>query len=191
MQSLLRRHLASLLSLTLAILLCVGVVTTARAETPAAKAYPVQAITAETSCAVCGMYPAQYPQWQSQVIFKDKGMVAFDGGRCMFLFLLHMPQFDSRHTAAEVAMVWVKDFGTGAWTDGATASYVVDSTVLGPMGSKELIPFATEEAARKFQQQNGGTVEPYAKITREMIQPLMGMGGMMHGPQGHQPMPMP
>lgn len=177
MQRLFRRHhLGYLLSLPLLALLCFGA-TGARAETQANEAYPVQTIAPDQGCAACGMYPAQYPQWQTQVIFKDKSMVAFDGGKCMFRFLLDMARFDAHHTAADVAMVWVKDFNDGTWVDGTKACYVVGSNVLGPMG-KELIPFATEEAARKFQQRNGGALDPYAKITMESIKPLM--GGMMH-----------
>ncbi len=72
---------------------------------------------------------------------------------------------------------WVKDFNDSTRVDGAKACYVVGSNVLGPM-AKELIPFATEEAARKFQQRNGDALDPYAKIAMESIKPLM--GSMMH-----------
>jgi nitrous oxide reductase accessory protein NosL len=153
----------------------------AGAGQPAAETHPPQVIPPEKSCGVCGMYPAQYPQWQTEVLFKDNSMTAFDGGKCMFRFLRNMAKFAPDRTEADIAMIWVKDFATGAWVDGTTASYVVASDVLGPMG-KELIPFASEEAAQKFRQQHGGTVEPYDRITMETLKPLM--GGMMHGPHG-------
>ena len=40
--------------------------------------------------------------------------------------------------------------------DGRSAHYVVGSDVTGPMG-KELIPFATREAALEFSKDHGGT----------------------------------
>lgn len=153
----------------------------------AGEAHPPQVIGAEANCPTCGMHPAQYPEWQSQIVFKDKSMAAFDGGKCLFRYLLTMRMFDSTRTAADIAMVWVKDFKTGAWVDGTTASYVVGSSVMGPMG-KEIIPFADQSSAKSFQQHNGGIVESYAGITMDTIKPLM--GGMMHMKQDGQPMKM-
>ncbi|MFZ5774344.1 MAG: nitrous oxide reductase accessory protein NosL [Thermodesulfobacteriota bacterium] len=140
-----------------------------------------QPITPQAACAACGMYPHQYPQWQTQVIFNDGTMAAFDGGKCMFRYLLNMKKFAPDRDPAQVAAVWVKDFGTGAWIDGKTAWYVVDSKVMGPMG-RELIPFATEAAANDFQKANGGTVAAFQAISMDTIKPLM--GGMHHMKQG-------
>ena len=173
-------HLRPMIAFAIAALLCF-ITAAAHAETSAPTAYPAQTIPADRGCATCGMYPAHYPQWQQQLIFKDKSMAAFDGGKCLFRFLLNMATYDARHTLADVAMIWVKDFNTGAWTDGTKAFYVVGSNVMGPMG-KEIIPFTTQEAAQKFQQQNGGAVEPYANITMDTLKPLM--GGMMHMQHG-------
>jgi len=127
------------------------------------------------------MYPARYPEWQQQIVFKDQSMAAFDGGKCLFRYLLNMAMSDATRTPADVAMVWVKDFRTGTWTDGTKATYVVGSRVMGPMG-KEIIPFADQAAAEEFLQQNGGTIEPYAGITLNTVESLM--GGMMHRHHG-------
>lgn len=184
MQPPFRHSLRLPLALAIAVLLCLGS-TGARAEAPTAATYPPQEITADKSCSACGMYPSRYLPWQQQLIFKDGTMAAFDGGKCLFRFLHNMAEFDAAHTVADVAMIWVKDFDTGAWTDGTKAYYVVGSNVLGPMG-KEIIPFATRDAAQKFQQQNGGVVGPYDSITMTTVKPLM--EGMMHMHQGgHQP----
>ena len=150
--------------------------------------FPAQEITKEMGCVTCGMYPASYPQWQQQIVFKDKTAAAFDGGKCLFRYLLNMAKLDATHTPADIAMVWVKDFNTGAWLDGTKATYVVGSTVMGPMG-KEIIPFADQTAANAFQQKNGGSVEPYGNITMDTITPLM--GGMMHKHHGGPAMKMP
>lgn len=128
-------------------------------------------IAKEMGCPTCGMYPVNYPQWHSQVIFDDSSLAAFDGSKCMFRFLLGPNR-------KAVAAVWVKDFGSGKWIDGKAAHYVMGSRVLGPMG-KELIPFADLAAAEAFQKINGGSLAPYAGISMATIHPLM--GGMGHG----------
>ncbi|MCX5876284.1 MAG: nitrous oxide reductase accessory protein NosL [Deltaproteobacteria bacterium] len=132
-----------------------------------------QTITEGMSCAACGMYPQRYPQWQTQIIFTDGAMAAFDGNKCMFRFLLNMQKFTPERKVEQVAAIWVKDFKTGKWLDGKTAHYVIDSKEMGPMG-KELIPFATRAAAEEFQKANGGTIETFANISMDTIRPLMG-----------------
>ncbi|HSH12538.1 MAG TPA: nitrous oxide reductase accessory protein NosL, partial [Desulfurivibrionaceae bacterium] len=119
-----------------------------------------QSIAEKASCGVCGMYPARYPQWQTQIIFNDGTMVPFDGAKDMFKYLLNMVEYNKQRQRAEVAAIWVRDYADGGWLDGEAAFYVVGSTVMGPMG-QELVPFATTEAAQKFQGNNGGTVSRF------------------------------
>ena len=145
-------------------------------------------ITPQATCAACGMYPHQYPQWQTQVLFNDGFAASFDGGKCMFRFLLNMNKFAPQRSPEQVTAVWVKDFGSGNWIDGKKAWYVIDSKVMGPMG-KELIPFSSEAAANEFQKNNGGTVSPFPAITMETIKSLMGgMHKMKQGGHGAGPM---
>ncbi len=145
-----------------------------------------QTITEGMSCAACGMYPHRYPQWQTQVIFTDGTMAAFDGNKCMFRFLLNMQKFAPERQPDQIAAIWVKDFKTGKWLDGKAAHYVIDSREMGPMG-KELIPFASRNAAEEFQKANGGTIETYANISMATIKPLMG-GMHMQMNMPHPPM---
>lgn len=154
---------------------CLGASGQKTAATSAAEG--PMAIPAELSCGVCGMFPARYPQWQSQVIFSDGKMVPFDGCKDMFKYLLMMSKFDQDHTRNDVATIWVKDFNNGSWFNGEKATYVVGSEQMGPMG-KELIPFETQESAEKFQAENGGTIHSFTEINMEMVGKL-GMGGMM------------
>lgn len=133
-------------------------------------------IPTDVSCGKCGMFPAKYPRWQSQIVFKDGSMTPFDGCKCMFNFLLAMEEFDKTHSADDVQVVWVKDFDSGAWINGVDAHYVVGSAMMGPMG-KELIPFADSGVAMKFHQEQGGAMMKYSEITPEVLKGL-GMGGM-------------
>lgn len=155
-------------------------------SSPAAATLAPQVITEDMHCAACGMFPQRYPQWQSQIVFTDASMAAFDGCKCMFRFLLNMQKFAPERKAEQVAAVWVKDFKTGTWIDGKAAYYVIGSKEMGPMG-KELIPFTTKSAAEAFQQANGGTIESYAKISMDTIKPLMG-GMHMQMNMPHTPM---
>jgi len=133
-------------------------------------------IPENVSCGKCGMYPAQYPRWQSQIIFKDGSMTPFDGCKCMFNFLFAMAEYDKAHSRDDVSVSWVKDFNSGTWINAEEAFYVVGSKMMGPMG-KELIPFSDQAAAMKFHQEQGGTMMNYAEITPGVLKSL-GMEGM-------------
>jgi copper chaperone NosL len=100
-----------------------------------------QVIPADMSCGVCGMYPAKFVKWQSQVIFTDNKMVPFDGCKDMFKYILNMAKFDQTHTSKDITAIWVKDYNSGKWLDGKAVTYLVGFSELGPLG-KELIPFA-------------------------------------------------
>lgn len=140
-------------------------------------------IPQDVSCGKCGMYPAKYPRWQSQITYKDGTMTPFDGCKCMFNFMNAMAQYDKAHSRDDISVVWVKDFNSGKWVDAAAAHYVVGSSMMGPMG-KELIPFADKAEAMKFHQEQGGAMMIYTDITPEVLKSLM---GDMKG-QGHMKM---
>jgi copper chaperone NosL len=146
------------------------------AEANQAEVMQPQIIPADVTCGKCGMYPARYPRWQAQIIFKDGTMTPFDGCKCMFNFLNAMDKYDQAHTMDDVGVAWVKDFNSGTWIRAEKAYFVVGSDTLGPMG-KELIPFADKTAAMKFQQEQGGALMQYGDITPEVLGSL-GMGGM-------------
>lgn len=136
------------------------------------------AIPADMSCGVCGMYPARYEQWQTQMIFSNGDMVPFDGCKDMFKYLLNMKEYSNTHTRQDLAVAWVKDFNTGKWINAKDAYFVVASSEMGPMG-KELIPFGSMTAAQEFKQNKGGMLKHFHEINMEVVEKL-GMGGMKH-----------
>lgn len=139
-------------------------------KVPAADFSPVE-ISFTKVCGKCSMFPAKFPQWQSQVVFTDGSMIPFDGCKCMFNYLLDMGKYSKTHTRSDVARVWVKDFNTGTWLDADSAVFVIGSSVMGPMG-KQLIPFAEQAAADSFQKKNGGSIGRYSEINMETLMPL-------------------
>ena len=106
-------------------------------------------------------------------------MTPFDGCKCMFNFLFTLDEFDKAHSRDDVLVVWVKDFDSTTWINAAVAYYVVGSNETGTIG-KELIPFADNAAAMKFQELQGGTIMEYAEITVDVLKTL-GKGGMQMG----------
>ncbi len=142
----------------------------------AAERQPVE-VTKEMRCPVCGMYPAQYPAWRAQIIFKDNEAQVFDSPVDMFRFLLAMPMFDKRHTAAEVDAVFVTDFVGRTWVNGRTAFYVAGSDAKGPMREANLPAFGDKAAAIAFAGQHGGRVVAFGEVTRELLRSL---GGAAH-----------
>lgn len=167
--------LKNLLALSLLLPVFIGIGNVAGA---AGKPQP-QVISDKMSCGVCGMYPARFLEWQTQVIFKDGLMVPFDGCKDMFKYLLNMAAYNKEQTRSAVAAIWVKSHDSGSWLEGEAAYYVLGSSAMGPMGS-ELVPFASAAAAKEFQGKNGGTVSRFSEITLEVINKL-GMGGMKMG----------
>lgn len=155
----------------LSLLLSITMISTSQgSQDPAAGP---QEITADLACGKCAMFPAQYPQWQAQVVFNDGKMTPFDGGKCMFGFLFTMSESAQGHSTDDIAAVWVREFNTGDWIDGKGAHYVVGSDKMGPMG-KELIPFGDAASAERFQKEHGGQIARYDAITMETLKPLMG-----------------
>ena len=135
-----------------------------------------QTIPDGMSCGVCGMHPAKFVKWQTQVIFTDGAMVPFDGAKDMFKYILNMKKYDKKHTSKDITAIWVKDFNNGEWLDGKAVSYVVGSSEMGPMG-KELIPFGNAPEALAFKKEKSGMIMNYDDVNMDDVKKL-GMGGM-------------
>lgn len=106
-------------------------------------------------CPVCGMFVARYPDWIAGVRFADGSRVFFDGPKDLFRFWLAPERHAPGRTRRDVVDAFVTDYYAARQVDARAAWYVVGSDVLGPMGH-ELVPFATEAAAREFLRDHGG-----------------------------------
>jgi len=126
-------------------------------------------IPKDARCPVCGMFPARYEKFAPKVVFSDGTMAAFDGCKDMFKFLQDLDKYGREKTAVDIDRIDVKDYATGKWIDGRSAHYLVGSSVRGPMGS-EILPFETRAAAKAFGLEKGGTIKPFAEITKQMLE---------------------
>lgn len=130
----------------------------------AADDYPAQQISAQQRCPVCGMYPARYPVWAVQVVFRDRSMTALESPAELFRFLQDVKKYDAKHTVSDIARIYVTDYAQRAWIDAKQASYVQDSKAKGPMGG-DLPAFASKSAAEEFVKQSGGNILSFDALT--------------------------
>ena len=115
---------------------------------------------AQTSCAVCGMYPAGYPNNRAQVTGKDKKRYHYCSTQCLFKALAE--------SKVKLMAVWVTLHGSGRYDYAGSAYYVVGSKKNGPMGP-EAFAFETKQAAEAFAKKNGGQVLRFKEVTFNKI----------------------
>jgi nitrous oxide reductase accessory protein NosL len=97
--------------------------------------------------------------------------VYFDGPKDMFRYLLDLDTFKPGSTPEQVAAVFVTDYYSTRPIDGRTASYVVGSDVMGPMGA-ELVPTADRSQAETLLKDHGGErVAGFGEVTAELVKP--------------------
>jgi nitrous oxide reductase accessory protein NosL len=122
-------------------------------------------LTPKGGCAVCGMQVANFPDWAAVITFRDGAQAWFDGPKDLFTFLLDLKQYAPKRQAGDITAIQVKDYYALKHVDGRKAFYVTGSDVMGPMG-KELVPFATEAAARDFlKDHHGRQVLTFPQVT--------------------------
>lgn len=129
-------------------------------------------IPAEARCPVCGMYPARYPRWAAQTIFKDGATHYFDSPANLFDFLRRVDHYDRRYTLNDVVVSYVRDHASGQWVDARNAFFVHGSTAAGPMRNADLPAFASRSAAENFARRYGGETLTPAQVTPEVLQAL-------------------
>jgi nitrous oxide reductase accessory protein NosL len=109
--------------------------------------------TSNDRCAVCGMFVAKYHPWVATIVFADGAQVFFDGPKDLFRYLLDPEKFQVQDRT--IAEVFVTDYYRVRFIDARTASFVLGSDVMGPMGG-ELVPFETSQEAETFALDHGG-----------------------------------
>lgn len=126
----------------------------------------------QDKCAVCGMFVAKYPNFASQIQFKDAAVAFFDGPRDLFTYYHNLSRYNPRKKLSDIGAVFVTDYYTLTPIDGLTAWYVIGSDVYGPMGS-ELVSFGKEADAREFNKDHKGkAVLRFRQITPAVLKGL-------------------
>lgn len=134
--------------------------------------YAPRPVPAAARCPVCGMYPARFPRWAAQVIFKDGAAHYFDSPVNLFDFLNKVHRYDRRHTRDDVAASYVSDLESGQWIEVEHAFFVQGSAAVGPMRRPDMPAFASRKAAEVFARHYGGTVLTPADVTPTLLRSL-------------------
>lgn len=149
-------------------------VSTAHAYDPASGLglYDARPIPVDGRCPVCGMYPARFPKWAAQIIFRDGSAHFFDSPVDLFMFLDEPKRFDAQHTAEDAAALYVADHRSGQWLDARQAAFVIGSDARGPMRGPDLPAFADLNAAEAFATERGGQAVVFSAVDRSVMSRL-------------------
>jgi len=121
----------------------------------AADKKPVE-IRKSDKCPVCGMFVAGYKNWLAQIIFGDGSYAVFDGPKDMFRYYLNVKKYNPAKTASDISNIFVTEYYSTGLMDARKVFFVQGSDVNGPMGA-ELVPLATEVAAKDFMKDHKGS----------------------------------
>jgi nitrous oxide reductase accessory protein NosL len=128
--------------------------------------------TEKDKCPVCGMFVYKYPDFISEIIFRDGSYAVFDGAKDMFKYYFNLKKYSPKKKVSDIVSLYVTDYYTLTLVGGFKAYYVLGSDVFGPMG-RELVPFEKEADAREFlKDHKGQSIKPFKDITYEMIKGL-------------------
>ena len=124
-------------------------------------------IESHKECPLCGMYPARYPQFNCQVVFKDGSYEAFDSAIGLLVYL-HFPE-KAGIKLQPVARTYFKDYIKESWLEAGKTFFVTGSEIMGPMGV-EFLPVDSEQAAEELKkQEKGQDIIQFKKINRQYM----------------------
>ena len=144
--------------------------------------YRPQRIEREMRCPVCGMYPSLSPEWMTQIVFKDRSMVAFDSPLEMLRYLHDLPRYGKGRLATDIERIYVADYAHGGWLRAEAAFFVAGARLRGPMRDDNYPAFSSRDDAETFIGKQGGQIRSYAEIaaTPPSVHPLQ-----VHDNLGH------
>ena len=124
-------------------------------------------IESHKACPLCGMYPARYPQFNCQIVFKDGSYEAFDSAIGLLVYLLFPDKTGIKLKPA--AEIYFKDYLKESWLEADKAFFVTGSEIRGPMGV-QFLPVDSEQAANQLKKQaNGKDIIHFKMINRQYL----------------------
>lgn len=129
-------------------------------------------VPAKAKCPVCGMFVSKYPKWAAHIKHDGRNYY-FDGVKDMMKYYIFDGDFP--YDRSHISEITVSDYYTLEEISARDATYVLDSTVFGPMG-RELIPFKSKQSAKAFMDDhNGKAMVKFDEITDKMVMALDGI----------------
>ncbi|CAB1057998.1 hypothetical protein D1BOALGB6SA_2754 [Olavius sp. associated proteobacterium Delta 1] len=118
-------------------------------------------------CPLCGMYPARYPQFNCQIVFKDGSYEAFDSAVGLLVYLLFPDNTEIK--LKPIAQIYFKDYLKEGWLESGKTFFVTGSETMGPMGV-EFLPVDNEQAAKELKkQEQGQDITHFKEINRQYM----------------------
>jgi len=124
-------------------------------------------IESHKKCPLCSMYPARYPKFNCQIVFKDGSYEAFDSAIGLLVYL-HFPDKTGLKLKA-VTGIYFKDYLKGGWLEAEKAFFVTGSEIRGPMGI-QFLPVDSQQAAEEIKKQaNGKDIIHFKMINQQYL----------------------
>ena len=79
----------------------------------------------DANCPVCNMVPAEFPDWNAQVLHEDGERAYLCTSGCMVAYKAYPDEFAV--SSSDLAGVWVTDYETRELIDGFEANYVIET----------------------------------------------------------------
>ena len=119
------------------------------------------------ACPLCGMYPARYPQFNCQIVFKDGSYEAFDSAVGLLVYRLFPDNTEIK--LKPIAQIYFKDYFKEGWLEAGKTFFVTGSEIMGPMGV-EFLPVDSEQAAKELKkQEQGQDITHFKEINRQYM----------------------
>jgi nitrous oxide reductase accessory protein NosL len=122
----------------------------------------------DRSCDVCARNVTEYPRWNAQAVHNDGERAFFCTSGCMGAYYTSPSSFGV--SEAEIAGLWVTDYGTRETVDGFNSYYVFvgERGLIEMPAGRNPVPFATQERAeeftRRFEELSTGDAERFSKV---------------------------
>jgi len=122
--------------------------------------------TEKDHCTVCGMYPARFPNHNSQIWTKSGKTIHFCSTKCLVNFNAEPEKYMKEPVTTKMA--WVTLYSNGMYESAFGPYYVVGSKIHGPMGM-EALPFKAKKDAEEFVEIQGGKIVSFSQLTPELV----------------------
>ncbi len=124
-------------------------------------------IESHRECPLCGMYPARYPQFSCQIVFKDGTYEPFDSAAGLLVYLFFSDKIGI--IPKPVDKIYFKHYIKEEWLEADKTFFVIGSEILGPMGI-EFLPVDSEKGAKEVKkQEKGEDIIHFKKINRQYM----------------------
>jgi copper chaperone NosL len=134
-------------------------------------------IESHKECPLCGMYPARYPHFNCQVVFKDGSYEAFDNAIGLLVYLLFPEKAGIE--PKPIAKIYFKDYLKKSWLEAGKTFFVTGSEVKGPMGI-QFLPVSSEQAAEELKKQEQGKDIIHFKMINRQYMINAAKAGWLH-----------